>query len=108
MAAASPYLGQRGRLLHLRRGDVVPGAPELSEHEGVEVLAVLRQAALAEQDSSQLRVHGGEAPHPQSVSIHILLCSRGADRRTSQVDFTEPMETCSDADAAHLGHTDIT
>jgi len=54
MAAASPYLGQRGRLLHLRRGDVVPGAPELAEHEGVEVPAVLRQAALAEQDSSQV------------------------------------------------------
>lgn len=71
------YLAKRRRLLHLHCGDVVPRSAELAEHKGVEIAAVLRQAALAEQELPQFGADGGIAPHPQRVSVHILLCRWG-------------------------------
>lgn len=60
--------------MDLSCGNVVPSSTELTEYIGVEVQAVLGQAALSEQNLPKVRVHRGVAPHPQRISVHIFLC----------------------------------
>lgn len=60
--------------MDLSCGNVVPSSTELTKYKGMELPAVLGQAALSEQDLPQFRAHRGVAPHPQRVSVHIFLC----------------------------------
>lgn len=68
--------------MDLSCGNVVPSSTELTEYKGMEVTAVLGQAAFPEQNLPQVRAHGGVAPHPQRVSVHIFLCGDRTDVRT--------------------------